>query len=176
MRQKWKNSPAAYQGEKDSRQGKNVDKAKKNIKNVKERTKGKKESKGYDSKASIDECVVLKDKGIKGKRWSAQKSNDGKRNKSVRKVNSESVCKVNPERSGSLKLPFDPKDFHYYSDDFDESGDASDTEEGEFIFSHTTCQTYFIGSCRILIFTGFVPLYSHFLFFYVSIRVTLLNV
>ena len=132
-----KHSTVEHKEDKDSsRQSRNVDKSKKNTKNIKERTHSKKELKKAsssdhnvvtynkkdlkrnDSKSSVIESSVIKDKGPKGNRRSSQKTNDTKRSKSLPKTNSK-------------KLPYDPTEYNHYSDDFDESGDASDIEEGK---------------------------------------------
>ena len=141
-----KNSPALSKGEKDSsKQSKNVDKSKKNTKNVNERTNNKKVIKRNDSKSSVSEqhnvtqnkkdlkrnehktssleSSIGKDKGPKGNRRSTQKTDDTKRRKSE-------LLKTSLK-----KLPHDPMEYHHYSDDFDESGDASDIEEGEFVMT-----------------------------------------
>ena len=148
-----KNSPSIIKCEKDSlKQNKNVNKSKKNTKNMKEKihrkefkrtdskpssenpltTHSKKEYKKTDSKSSISENTVPKER--KGNRRTVQKGTDVKSVKSVSK--------------NIAKKSFDSKENLYYSDDFDESGDASDIEEGEFDIDFFLCCKELIKNLR----------------------------
>ena len=135
-----RNSPSISKSEKESSRSSN--KSKKNTKNMKEKThkkefkrtdsrtscsensavQGKREYKRVDSKSSITDAVVSKDKSWnKGIHKNNHKDTEPKRSKSVQKARSPS------------KITVDSKETLHYSDDFDESGDASDIEEGEFL-------------------------------------------
>ena len=140
-----KNSPLMPKCEKDSsKQRKNVNKSKKNTKNMKEKIQ-KKEFKRTDSKPSVGENTVNTHSRKEYKRIDSRSSVGENALPKERKGNCRTIQKETDVKGGKSfpknisKKPFDSKENLYYSDDFDESGDASDIEEGEFAVDFFLC-------------------------------------
>ncbi len=115
------------------------DKSQKNSNGVKDKVltqTNSKDTKANNSKSGAMDSSVLKQNNVSKNTSNKnpqgrQRSREGKRRMSIKK---EASAKMRRERSGSLSLPYDPTESMYYSDDFDDSDDESDIEEGKNYF------------------------------------------